>query len=121
MNYQEAFNKAYIGVIQQGRRSGHGQNCLYRDGTAKCGIGHLIPDEHYKEDFEGAGVSCNVECGTMGEALEAGGFPDAAKHLEFLSDLQDAHDFSGDPFIDQFKAKMEILATRYNLTIPEGV
>lgn len=119
MNYQEAFNKAYLGVIQQGRKSGHGQSCLYRDGTAKCGIGHLIPDEHYKEDFESWGVTFNVENESMGEALEAGGFPDAANHLEFLSALQAAHDFSDYPFINQFKVKMRVLAQIYHLTIPE--
>jgi hypothetical protein len=59
---QEIFDKAAVGILKQGVRSEGGDGrravrCAYRgDGGLKCAAGHVMLDEHYNKDFEGAGV-----------------------------------------------------------------
>lgn len=56
MTRQEIFNKAYIGIRDQGFvRSVVGlHSCKYRgENGAKCAFGHLIPEEEYDEILEG--------------------------------------------------------------------
>jgi len=54
-NTQEAIELAAYKLGKQGKRS----FCYYRTSNLemKCGIGHLIPDEIYKEEFEGNSIS----------------------------------------------------------------
>ena len=62
MNRQEVFDKIYLHLIEQGRKSVNSDGrCQYRypDGD-KCAIGCLIPDELYTPELEGNGVSMPI-------------------------------------------------------------
>ena len=59
MNTQEAFDKSMKALVGQAFGSINSElDCRYRlglrtRGTCACAIGHLIPDEMYREDMEG--------------------------------------------------------------------
>jgi hypothetical protein len=115
MTQQEAFNKAYLGIIKQGGPAIIGtKSCRYRtiDGK-KCGVGQLFPDSEYKEGFEGKRAN-----------LIAGFVPSLARlNPHFLTNLQGAHDgAAGGPrefFITDFKQRMAYIAKQYKLEIPD--
>jgi hypothetical protein len=123
---QQIFDKALNGVRQQGGPSNNGVGvvsakgaCAYR-GTAgtKCGIGHLIPDDHYLPRFDSAnnsGVRRLLRGDLFRAALAAGGVvePD----IDFLEHIQRAHDGSShqDQFMPAFELEMRGLAARYDL------
>jgi hypothetical protein len=52
---QEVYNFVIEQLRIQGQPSTNSKGqCLYRSGCLKCGIGFLIPDEHYNTDMEEA-------------------------------------------------------------------
>lgn len=127
MTPQEIFNKAYIGVVRQGKASTKVDGrCAYRgkNGTA-CGIGHLIDDKTAGEwdkmaDSSIAGI---IEGSDDRESLPAW-VPDNA---DLLVDIQRAHDDSKDysdadepelTFVEFFIEDMVTIAAKYNLEIP---
>ena len=133
LTIQEAFNKAYLGVMQQGRASVNisGRSCLYRgpDG-AKCAVGFLIADEHYDRDLEG----CPVDLEPVGEALRKSGVETDVRFCLntrlVLGRLQGCHDNLGhieaehgllgaEEFRRRFKEGATHIAIDYNLTVPE--
>jgi hypothetical protein len=89
MTNQEAFDKAAVHLIRQGRKSeteNHhgGAACRYRGPNGlMCAIGVLIPDWAYEPSIEGVSVDC-----LNGSALDA---LDGADR-EFLYVLQRLHD-----------------------------
>lgn len=119
MDMQQAFDKAYLGVLKQGGISRDGYDtCVYRiqkgKRLMKCGIGHLIA----KKDYTPAMEKKDVEGLSKRELLP----PHLNRlSLEFLMDLQTAHDavltVSKTP-LEDFKQKMRVLAAKYNLTVP---
>jgi hypothetical protein len=127
MTPQEIFDKAYIGVMKQGRASvkprAGGENvmvCAYRgeDGTA-CGVGHTVDDETAREwDMIGAidDVIAQLDDDLPSWVLNNAGL---------LQRIQHAHDFAeteardGSSFINHFEEKMRLVAQNHILTVPE--
>jgi hypothetical protein len=87
---QEVFDIVATGLLRQGRQSVESNprnrviplQCLYRgaDGC-KCAAGMLIPDEHYRDDFE---------IRAWEDLAAAGVVPD--QHTQLIQDLQNIHD-----------------------------
>jgi hypothetical protein len=123
MTRQEMFNKAWHGVIAQGGPSMVDGHCLYRGWNGrKCGVGHLIGDEvaHRWDMLKKSGVAF-----MSADMISKAGL--APSDQQFLVDLQNAHDASGNhgstdkQFIAEFIKSMADVATRYSLTIPDAV
>ena len=121
MTPQEMFDKAYLGVIQQGSKSQNALGgCAYRGQSGnKCGIGHLIPDELAKAWDKRINSSISQI-----KATKAYPIPDFIKNNKALAcALQEAHDSSINyehrVFINEFKFRMEQVAKDYKLTIPQ--
>ena len=118
MNKQEMFNKAYLGILKQGKRSTDDNwDNVYRgaDGS-KCSIGFLIPDELYNKNIEYAdvGYPMVLELIPHGEDIS----------LDFLYALQEAHDShhgTNETFIDQFKTAMSHVANEFGLEVPSDI
>ncbi len=122
MNKQEVYNKAKAALLAQGCKSVHNNSCMYRspDGK-KCAVGHLIDDEHYSESLEGlitdsiqvidalrkSGIDVEVP-----ENYQITNLPD---DIDFLYELQGAHDGTGSDFVNEFTARMHKLADKHNL------
>ncbi len=155
MNQQELFTKAYLGIKKHGFSfDSHANECRYRlSGNAtdpiRCGIGHCILDELYNPTMEGCGiwdgfvstyypelfahfglVALRVDGDDANPVGECTALDDG---IQFLQDLQDAHDeaalgtetgdISSDTFdqaIAVFETAMEDIADKYNLSFPEA-
>lgn len=121
MTPQEMFDKAYLGVIQQGRKSekttGYGHTCAYRGlHGAKCGIGHLIPNDLAKAWDQRTNTSI-----FRIKATKAHPIPDFITNNKMLAGaIQEAHDRSeSQNFIEEFKYRMAWVAENFKLTIPQ--
>lgn len=125
MNKQEAFDKAWYGIIKQdkpcmaftyGRKSAR-----LKFNGASCAIGFLIPDDKYRIAMEYEDIN-TMEC--LADLQE----PVDEYRATFLEDLRDCHDMSSSyflignygnvTFIESFKNKMKALAKKYTLTVP---
>ena len=120
MTPQEMFNKAYLGVIQQGQKSvknkGHSV-CAYRGlNGIKCGIGHLIPDDLAKAWDQSSNSAI-----LLIQATKEHPIPDFIQQNKLLaSAIQAAHDNSAMiDFIEDFKDRMAAVAKDFKLTIPQ--
>ena len=117
MNMQEAFDKAYLGVVAQGEPS-LGRNrlrCKYRgDKKARCPIGFLIEDKDYKRSMEGIKIDFLLYNRKLPDYL-------SSLNVVFLVMLQRAHDeaTSYSDFTEQFKRNMNRIALIYELKVPE--
>lgn len=125
MTPQEIFNKAYEGVVAQGRPSTTSDGgCRYAgpEGT-RCGVGHLVPldvAEAWDARANDAGI------GLILDENEAPGIePWMHAHRNLLNAVQDAHDSAArhwrhkpDDFVPLFKTKMLTIANRYGLELP---
>lgn len=114
MEFQEAFNKAYLGVVRQGgiaRMSEVGGCCYQTSDRKRCAIGHLLSDEQlasvHSEGLNTQTISNLVDTGVLDKS-----FGD-----KFFRKLQRAHDHAMS--LDDFKESMRRLAADYNLTMPE--
>ncbi len=125
---QEAFNKAYLGIVGQGSASLSPENdddddygsCSYRGGNGtKCGVGWLIDDKDYHSSMEGSSIcelqaSCTLYIGDI--------------TLDFLEEIQHAHDSAwanrssideDESFITNFKHSMVVLCRQFELEMPK--
>lgn len=108
--------KAIEATLKQGEQSieESGKTCLYRgENGLKCLVGHMIPDEAYREDFE------SYTAGTI-EIRAALGVTD--EQGEILEILQQCHDKMGNlprgkAFQDAFVHNVKI----YQKALPEWV
>lgn len=123
MTPQEIFDKAYIGVVTQGRKSDKGhKGCSYltEDGL-KCGVGHLLDAETAKiwDKYEDSSVGTIVMRDRPDSMVPS--WMKVRSNLELLNSIQRAHDNSnGDKdFVFRFKWEMDGIAKENNLTIPE--
>lgn len=121
MTPQEMFDKAYLGVIQQGSKSiKPNGGCAYRGQSGdKCGIGHLIPDDLAKAWDRRSNSSISYI-----QPTKAYPIPDFILNNRALAcALQGAHDacdgFDHHAFISDFKYRMALVARDYKLTIPQ--
>lgn len=125
-NKQTAFDTALNGIRAQGKPSLSADPvdnyCLYRapDGS-KCAIGHLIPDDKYSPDMEMGGIYQRIHeiCPIIG--VETADW----RTIDFLSELQKAHDRGRnaphDQFLPGFEERMVELANNYDLNYtPRG-
>lgn len=109
MTNQEIFDIVYKGLrSQKFERSmlSDGETCAYRGCNGKCAAGWIIPDELYKEEYEG-NIIYNV--------IELSNF--LGNKVNFINRLQEIHDESEEPHI--MKNKLKEFAEQYDLRIPE--
>lgn len=114
---QEIFDAAYRGLAAQGfmqSKASDENGCAYRgDGGKKCAVGHLIPDDKYKEELEGcAADDANV--------MVAAGL--SSSYGKLALDIQGAHDGPDQKFYvspDQMKDRLAAVAARHSLTVPQ--
>lgn len=114
-NHQLALDTAVRGIIAQGKLAkGCSGTCYYRgnDG-AKCGVGHLIPDDRYRDNIEGLGVTSLSPDELRAVIDPTLGEPDE----NFLHRLQQAHDDASD--VAEFIEGAAFLARHYNLEMPQ--
>ncbi len=124
MNKQKIFDTAYNAIIKQNSASlkqlSSGEKfavCLYSGiDETKCAIGHLISDV-YSPSFESLRIRALVY--TYSDVRRVLDVVDA-NDVEFLSQIQEAHDSSIDEedFMLSFKNRMKNVAENYKLTIP---
>ena len=122
MDRQRIFNDAWNGMQSQGWKQSRGRApsslaCRYRGrDDRKCAIGWLIPDDKYTPDIETRTVRHGWRM--IGPILREIYGPTGPNDIEFLMELQSAH--------DQFdraakrKRQFECLAEQYDLKIPES-
>lgn len=111
---QEMFDIAVAGILAQGGKSASGGTCLYRGGPGmKCAVGHLIPDQHYRREFE------SISLNDVITRLADSGGPDLSNHRGFLGALQEVHDLpeNGMGYIDRFKQRARDFANANELSI----
>lgn len=108
---QKLFNDAYLGLKAQGFARSHDGMCLYRgpNGT-KCAIGHCIPDDDYRERFEGEGINTCDDLAHLMRSL----YGDVG--LKFMINLQNAHDQAFTP--EDMQKMLAAIAFEYELEIP---
>jgi hypothetical protein len=110
VNTQEAFEKATLAVIAQGKQAINPKQriCQFRapDGT-KCWVGHLIPDDQYSSSLEGAPLDV-----VQKRVPALANLP-----IALLRDGQIAHDCaSDDNFVEDFKIAIICVADRFHLS-----
>lgn len=110
LSNQKIFDVVYRGLKSQGfERSllSDGVTCAYRGyGGAKCAAGWLIPDELYKEEYEGSTIDNSVDLENY-----------FGRKLEFVMELQTIHDDY--ETADDMQARLRTFAKHYELKIPE--
>lgn len=130
LTLQQIFDKAVGGVIRQGRLAREGA-CSYRlgdvpDGPA-CGVGQLIPNEHYTARMEGCEIRLVLdedestvadERPLFYKAFDAAGVNyRAAQVRNLLIALQAAHDSSDDVPDFRFRARQLARERGLDLTV----
>ncbi len=126
MNKQEAFDKAWRGVVKQGKKSIAWSECRYKmvdaDGAElRCAVGYLLTDEQLA-CLMGQNPSAFHLVDIIKTPIIDG---DAHEQRYFLGEIQKAHDVTGflvgPAFIKEFKERMSDLAEDAGLTIPTDV
>ncbi len=120
---QQAFNTAVTGLYAQGAVSiGEDGNCAYRNPIGlKCGVGFLIPDNVYQENFENCSASFLFETKDFKALFE----PEVTE--DFLDSLQrEVHDKFTRPKTGQdipyktwLAVKAKAFALAHDLTVPD--
>jgi len=121
---QDAFSKAYNGIMEQGCGGvNEAGNCSYRTEEGyKCGIGHLISDADYDSRIEDCGIGGMVDnTDLVNDHIKI----DTHLTSSFLSGLQSCHDravraavTSESGFLKEFEYQMGEFAKINNLEIP---
>ena len=123
---QAVFDCAIRGIVKQGRKSvknaAHLAVCTYRgqDGC-KCAIGWNIPDCEYQPCLEGRSVRYLADAKYPENPHAIAWARDNDRALNFLEDLQRAHDVpeDGPGYIRDFIGQATVVARRYDLAMPE--
>lgn len=106
---QQAFNTVAEHLIRQNKRSAverDGEFCRYRHGDMRCAIGCLIPDDEYREEYEGNNVDRLSAAGCRAiEGLD----------LRLLRLLQTVHD--GYP-VWNWPEALRAIGVSFSLTCP---
>lgn len=115
---QEAFDRAYNGVIKQGRPSLVNGDLAFRgDNGCKCAVGHCVSDRTLKKAFKTGKVS---NTGPAAQLAVVVGVRSDAK-IYFWQDLAKCHDrpawFNPEVFIKEFKACCRDFARHYGLSM----
>lgn len=119
MAMQDEFDRALQGVIKQGIPSFDGEACQYLtpETGAKCGVGHLLPDDETRIawDFR-VGALTDYGHGVDQELAKVG----LTEPVEFYIDLQRAHDKAqekGGDFLADFRFNMAGVAKKWGLAL----
>lgn len=129
MTPQEAFDRAYLGVMKQGALAKSGRVCVYynSDNGARCGIGHVVTLECAKqltdgwvEDIDSALID-RREDGELDSSYATNGARMAREELagldvDWLAGLQASHDGAGN--LEEYDRSMREFADREGLTVP---
>ena len=116
MELQEIFNVAVEHLRRQGERSVafpgmSSMSCKYRGPNGlKCAIGVFIPDEEYREEFEGRTAEYLPPPPAFRD--ESGKWL-SNDHGDLAYDLQIAHDDSTSP--EELNNQLEFIRCRYGL------
>lgn len=119
---QELFNQIYNGLKGQGflksvvkeqfdtmweSEPGEIVMCRYRGANdCRCGVGHIIPDDDYNDNFEGRGI--------YGVSYVVKNY--SGDVLGFFEDIQRAHDTATSP--EDMEVKLRLVASEFGLTVP---
>lgn len=107
LDRQTAFDTMVAHLRRQGERAFNGQSCLYRtnDGL-KCAVGALIPDEEYRESFEGVSAWKLIQDGLVSNLDK--------KDAEFFAAAQNQlHDTNSALSEDNFKDFADCWGLKY--------
>lgn len=109
MTVQEAFTKIVTHLRRQGAPARDEHNhCRYRaEGDRMCAVGCLIPDEEYREEFEG----CSV--GMLALRWNIPALAGLDKY--FLGRMQSIHDVYP---VEHWETHFESVARDYRLELP---
>ena len=129
MNHQEAFNRAYLGLKEQGKPAAVDGVCVFYSEClpgVTCAVGQLLTP-YYRKKFQDrgiwsvGGVSEGDSCyHLLTKGLEVSGFPlEEPGDLAFLDEIQDAHDRYAEIGICRVLLELERVATARGLTVPE--
>lgn len=127
MNRQQIFDKVCHHLVVKQKKKAGGTSlggvflCKYRAGDdATCAIGCLIPKKDYNPEFDHSGAI--KENNLVKEYLEKNGVS-VKRGLEFLSDLQFAHDnvSSYEDFVDVVSNNLRRIAQKYHLRQPKCI
>lgn len=94
-------------------------SCVYRGPNGlKCGIGLVLPDELYVERMDLEGMNSTI-AQVLGEYPGVAEFFDGVP-VQFLTDIQHAHDFSSDKrtlneFREEFIWRLKAVAATHQL------
>jgi len=129
MTAQEVFDKAVIGILEQGVPSmSDSGTCKYRGPNGlKCAAGQVLRDEDY--------VAVNWDRDTNDSSFDTivnnGDAPDYMfQHQELISDLQTAHDSdsgnASDPegvaaWLQDFRREARAIAKQHRLRMPKAL
>jgi hypothetical protein len=124
MTHQEILNKVWARLKAQGRaaRNDYG-GCAYRtsDGS-RCAVGILFDNPSTLSFIEASGLNCQpveklVKCSYLDEVGEVQAL---APHVEFLTDLQEAHDEAGkyNSFLVELWDNLFQVAAKWELDMP---
>jgi len=118
---QTMFNQAYQGIITQGGQSVDDcGECMYRGENGRsCAVGQIITDDEYLDRMDAYDHFESASTGTSVTDLDIDGLlPERLiPHVTFLEDMQHIHDNMDD--IEDFRFRMQKLATRYDLNVEE--
>lgn len=122
MTPQEIFNKAYLGVIQQG---GHARNddmsCCYLTAEGHmCAVGHVLGKDlaaSWESQHHGSLLDMTTGLDDPSELLDRSDVPEwVVTHWDLLFDLQAAHDDTFD--LGAFRAHAQRVAEEHGLNVP---
>lgn len=115
MTPQEIFDKAYLGLKAQGRRSTHRGVCRYNGaGDTHCGIGFLVPPAVGEAWDEHSAGGIHFLVTTQHEGTK----PWMRKHLSLLCAIQSSHDLIKD-WEQDFEANFAAVAKEFGLEVPK--
>lgn len=118
MTHQSLFTTVATHLLVQNAKSMdplEPESCAYRGANGlKCGIGILIPDDKYSEDFEHRAPGTSTTIGL--QIADAAGIP--RDLIEHARTLQRIHDIE---HVTEWKNKLQSYAERHELTFPTVV
>jgi hypothetical protein len=127
MTPQEIFDKAYIGVVKQGKKSINAvSDCAYYVGkNLRCGVGHLLSESAAKafDSCARRDLETDIESILDAKASKYIG-PWMEENRELIVDVQRAHDNVSDfssAFVEFFKSNMKSVAEKHKMNVSEYV
>lgn len=117
MSMQQIFDKVYVHLLTQKKKSKVGKDCAYRgkDGLM-CALGCLIPDKYYQPELNTKSTSdLNVRQMLVKSKLIPSGTRTSENFL-LMQELQIVHDVY---YARSWKYHLKEVATRFGLKIPD--